>query len=160
MYAMVSLAVACGGTSESSSPDASGVDATLPDAGTDTLVAADTSPLPDSAVLDASMDVADEATDAACAINVTAVAKCENEAGFACLEYVGSGWTPANFAAGCSVDSGYVAVWDAACPTTGRIGSCASGQGACEFVERCYPPFNSNQCQGLCLFSDGGYCPN
>ncbi len=154
--ALILVAIACGG-SESSSTDA-GVDATIVDSSKDTLVA-DSAARPDVNVTDAGIDAADDAPDAPCAINVVAAASCHYDAGI-CFEYVGSGWNPGNVSAGCSPEAGTSLVWDAGCPTLGRIGSCGVTLGALELVERCYPPFSSNQCQGLCLIIDGGYCPN
>jgi len=155
-YAAIAFAISCGGTSESPVPDASTdstlTDSTLPDSANDTFVA-DTSPPPTDSGADA-------ASDAGCTNTGVSVGSCRQlDAGF-CFDYVGSGWTPTFAGTGCNPEAGALLVWDAACPTDGQVGSCSVGQPPSQFIERCYPPFGPNQCQGFCLIVDGGYCPN
>lgn len=142
--------VACGDAAVTALGDSgaeTGADATVRDAGFDVI--ADTSSAEDtSPIVDASPDVP-------CSINVVVVASCQYDAGL-CTDFAGPNWsadTPA------CPDSGTF-VWDASCPTLGRVGSCGVSIGQQQIIERCYPPFGPNQCQGLCLILDGGYCPN
>lgn len=157
-YAAIAFAISCGGTSESPVVDAS-TDTTLTDAmSIDSAIdapVADTSPAPDAAGPDAG---ADATVDAGCSNTGVPVASCQSDAGY-CVDYVGAGWTSSNIA-GCTAEAGALLVWDAGCSTTGQIGTCAVGQAPYGLIERCYPPLGPNQCQGICLIVDGGYCPN
>lgn len=92
-------------------------------------------------------------------LDVESFGACESDGGY-CFDYVGSGWTPSVAAEGCNADAGVTLVWDASCATAGRTGSCTIGSGAYEFVERCYLPLTTTQCDGLCVIFDGGFYPN
>jgi hypothetical protein len=130
------------------------------DSGTDATTDATIDVTAKDASSDASTDVFAEASDASSYLDVDSVGSCESDSGWFCFDYVGDAWTPTLAATICNPDAGDTLVWAAACPTSGRTGSCVVSGGSYEFVERCYPPFSTQQCDGLCLIFDGGFYPN
>lgn len=130
------------------------------DGGVDSGADATTDATTDVTASDASPDVIADASDASSYLDVQSSGACEFEAGYFCFDYVGNAWTPALAATSCNADAGDVLLWDASCATAGRTGSCVVGAASYEFVERCYQPFSTQQCDGLCLIFDGGFYPN
>jgi hypothetical protein len=102
---------------------------------------------------------ADAPDDSPCAPAITITGNCADVDGAYCIDYTGP-W-PQNIAASACPEAGTIFTWDAACPTQARTGTCYSDYGGgLGGAERCYPPLTTQQCQGLCLILDAGFCPN
>jgi hypothetical protein len=105
---------------------------------------------------DSPADALSDVLDGSCDLDVFVVARChELDAGY-CFDYNGN-WAPDGAEPYCP-ESGTLE-WDAACPSQGRTGSCYSDPGGYGLALRCYSPITPQQCLGICLIVDGGFCP-